>query len=116
MVPGTGTLAFTVTAVPAGTSERIAPAAPPLPVTTGVVMNPVDAVKLTVTPIQIKPLTSLTIASSDPTGPGPVLTADVSVMLAGIFVVDGVVDGLMVDAQPALKQATSRKIQRIRPI
>jgi|HubBroStandDraft_2_1064218.scaffolds.fasta_scaffold1329327_2 hypothetical protein len=62
VLPGTGTLVFTVTAVPAGTPERMAPAAPTESVTAGVVMNPVEAEKLTVTPTHSMLLISSTIA------------------------------------------------------
>jgi hypothetical protein len=113
---GTGTLAVTVTADPAGTLERTASAAPALSVSAGVVMNPTGAEKLTVTPTQTRPLISRTIASRDAEGAGPVLTEDVIVMVAGIFVVDGVTVGRVLLAQPTLKPATSKRIQRIQPI
>jgi len=79
-------------------------------------MNPTDVEKLTVTPTTTRPLTSRTIASIDVAGAGPVLTEEVSVMLAGIPVLDGVTVGVVLLVQPALKPATSNRIQRIQPI
>lgn len=79
-------------------------------------MNPTGAEKLTVTPTQTRPLTSRTIASMDAEGAGPVATEDVRVMVAGIFVVDGVTVGRVLLAQLTLKPATSKRIQRIQPI
>jgi hypothetical protein len=79
-------------------------------------MTPTDVEKLTVTPTTTRPLISRTIASIDAAGADPVLTEEVSVMLAGIPVLDGVTVGVVVFAQLALKPATSKRIQRIEPI
>jgi hypothetical protein len=79
-------------------------------------MNPTEVEKLTVTPTTTRPLTSRAIASMDAEGAGPVATEDVSVMVAGIPVVDGVAVGIVLLAQLTLKPATSKRIQRIQPI
>jgi hypothetical protein len=117
VVPGTGTVAVTVADAPGGTLETIVSAAPAALVTSGAVTDPVEEVKVTVTPATTRPLTSRTIASTDATGDGPMLTAAVSVTLAGMPVVEGVAEvGIVLFEQLALekaKQARNRSVQRI---
>ena len=111
--------AVTVADDPAGTSDRIASAAPAVSVCAGEVMNPAVVEKLTVIPVTTRPLPSRTVAIIDATGADPPPTVATSATVAGTPVVDGVVDGFVIDvsfAQLTLKMATSMNSQRMEPI